>query len=917
MPRTGMSLPDVDVSDRQEIETRYREPSATKWIRTVLPLDICELLTEPVFCCTTAGKMVYANAAAQEWCQRSLIGQPFLSLLIPESTDKGTLFFHDALLSTPQSPTIPWELAVNVGNTYNLANFRGYLKHDRVVIVAQIENERDSSIHQQMLALTSDLAESQRKLHLQNLSLINQIEDDLLDYRTEMDYQKLALDEHCIMCKTDPRGTITYVNKQFCQISQYRSDELLGNNLSKISSGFHSRAFFHAIWKTIRRGKVWHGEVINRKKDGSLLIVNSTVVPFLDMAGKPYQYIIISTDITASKQAKELEGDRNLVLEMIARNQELPDILMQIVLMLRHQRPDVLCAIWLLRDGAMHYEAGSGLTEEEMRPFQATRLTADMCPSISAVSLHESVLLNNITDTAICQRCHHLAIQKNLYTCWSVPVISKEGNLLGMITMHYQKGKEPTQDDMHLAYTASNLVGIAQEQQILTEKLLYQSYHDTMTNLPNRFLFEDRLTQALAHANQYRHNVAVLFADLDRFKQINNTLGHSIGDTLLWQVAQRLKQRICQEGTLARMGDDEFALLLPEVGTPHDAVRVAQRLLDSLKDPFQIEEYNLYVTASIGISLYPNDGEDGMTIQRHAETAMHRAKGLAYHNMQFFAPEMNVAALDQLEMETHLRQVLDRNELQLHYQPQYAMDGTLLGVEALLRWQNPTLGYIRPSTFIPLAEETGLIVPIGRWVLHEALRQIQAWQQAGYPSIRMAINVSAIQLACDDFVETVSHALVANHVKPCSLEIELTESTLMQNYERLSHQLSQLRNLGVRIAIDDFGTGYSSLSHLQQLPIDTLKIDQSFVAGIGNQSDNPERGLSIITAIIMLAHSLNMNVVAEGVETPEQLMLLRNGHCDIIQGRLCSMALPASDLEHMLANARTLSDLLNPDCLTA
>lgn len=855
-----------------------------------------DLLAELVLYCSETGTILYANAAAQCWSHIPLSGQSFLSLFIPEFANKARRFFAQACVATFHQPTSAWELILQKSEfEYTPAMFRGYTDQSRVIIVAQLETEPDQHMQQQLLEITSELAEAQRELYRHHLLLQRQNEAQLLAYQAEIAFQKLALDEHCIVCIVDRKGKITYINDKFCSISQYSPDELIGNSFRAINSGFHSAAFVRKILRDIARGRVWHGEIIQRKKDGSLYIVNSTIVPFLSSWGKPYQYVMVSTDITALKQSQALEHDRVLILEMVARDQPLDDILNQIALMIKHQRPDVVCAISLLRDTQLQCVSGAGLPEVCTQSTVSLNASPCECSARCAAATHTATLLRNISSCFdACDQCRLLARYYGIHTCWSVPIISRDGRVLGTITLHFHSTTTgPDASDKQIADTASYLAAIAIEQRSLTEQLTYQSYYDTITGLPNRVLFRDRLNQALAQGKQPSRLTAVVLIDLDRFKQVNNTLGHSIGDTLLHNVAQRFHGCVRQGDTLARLGGDEFVLVLTDLVNPNECVRVCQKFLDVLREPFRIEGYNLFVTASIGISLYPDDTQDATTLLQNAETAMYRAKRQVPNSIQFFASEMNEAALKHLEIEMQLRQAIEHHELSLHYQPQCTLDGALIGAEALLRWKNPHLGNVKPTTFIPLAEESGLIVPIGRWVLYEACRQISMWQNMSSHPCMVAINVSVIQLMQPDFVADVQQALTTYNIASGMLELELTESVVMHNYDDTTDTLHTLRSMGVGIAIDDFGTGYSSFSHLQRLPIDKIKIDRSFVTNVGTDTQLPDNDLAIIHAITTMAHSLGMKVLVEGVEAQSQVDALRTVECDLIQGVWFSPALPA------------------------
>ena len=432
------------------------------------------------------------------------------------------------------------------------------------------------------------------------------------------------------------------------------------------------------------------------------------------------------------------------------------------------------------------------------------------------------------------------------------------------------------------------------------DKLEYTAHHDALTGLPNRLLFRDRLEQALATARRAGEGLALLFVDLDRFKVINDTLGHDAGDLLLQEVARRLLGCLREEDTVARMGGDEFVVIQRRIGQPEDAALLAARLLTEVGRPLSLAGHEIVAGLSIGIGLYPRDGEDVSALLKNADAAMYRAKDMGRNCYQYYSDELTAAGLDRLELESDLRQALQRGELLLHYQPQVDLaSGQIIGAEALIRWQHPSRGMISPAVFIPLAEDIGIIGSIGEWVLNTACAAAKEWQLAGLPSLRMAVNVSGRQISTDHVVDKVSTALQRSGLAPQFLEIEVTESVVMKDAARAISTLNALKDLGVALAIDDFGTGYSSLSYLKRFPIDKLKIDKSFVDGLPDEEDDA----AIAMAIIAMAHSLRHTVIAEGVETAAQFAFLRSRGCDEIQGYFFSKPLPAEQFVELLENA--------------
>ena len=412
-------------------------------------------------------------------------------------------------------------------------------------------------------------------------------------------------------------------------------------------------------------------------------------------------------------------------------------------------------------------------------------------------------------------------------------------------------------------------------------EMTHSAQHDFLTGMPNRMLLNDRVNQAIAWAQRNSKKVAVLFLDLDGFKHINDSLGHPTGDKLLQSVAKRLVDCVRGSDTVSRQGGDEFVVLLSEVGLSEDAAITARRMLQTVAEAHSIDQHDLHVTTSIGVSVFPDDGSDAETLIKNADTAMYQAKENGRQSYQFFKPAMNVRAVERQSIEESLRRALEREEFLVHYQPKVKLStGQISGAEALIRWKHPVRGLVPPGDFIPIAEDCGLIVPIGNWVLREACKQARAWANQGLPVITMAVNISAMEFRDEDFLDGIFRALRETGLEPKLLELELTESVLMKRAESTQSILKILRASGVQLAVDDFGTGYSSLSYLRKFPIDALKIDQSFIRQITTAPDET----TIVTAVISMGRSLKLRVVAEGVETLEELAFLQARHCDEAQG---------------------------------
>ncbi|GAA0752168.1 EAL domain-containing protein [Ideonella azotifigens] len=457
----------------------------------------------------------------------------------------------------------------------------------------------------------------------------------------------------------------------------------------------------------------------------------------------------------------------------------------------------------------------------------------------------------------------------------------------------------PANDESGQPFRRAGVVQDITERKAQEARIQHLAYHDALTGLPNRSLLMDRLALTLAHAQRQRGQMALLFLDLDRFKTINDTLGHLVGDEMLKCVAERLRAVLRDDDTVARLGGDEFVIVLPDIEDVADPAHVAEKLMASLSRPFQIDGHELHVTCSLGVSLFPRDGEDAETLLKFADTALYKAKGAGRNDYRFFSPEMDARAHDKLRLENDLRRAIERHELLLHYQPQMdLLTGKVRGVEALVRWLHPRLGLIAPNDFIPLAEETGLILEIGDWVLNTACQQLRRWREQGQTDLVLAVNLSARQLQRPGLDLGVARTLAASGVPAHCLELEITESSVMQDPEQALALLRRLHQMGVLFAIDDFGTGYTNFAYLKQLPLQALKIDRSFIQGLSQAGGDDA---AIAEAIIAMSRKMNLRVIAEGVETEEQRLRLQSLGCDGIQGYLLARPMPAEALMAWLA----------------
>jgi diguanylate cyclase (GGDEF)-like protein/PAS domain S-box-containing protein len=652
---------------------------------------------------------------------------------------------------------------------------------------------------------------------------------------------------------TDSYGSILWVNGAFTTMTGYGKEEILGKNPCLLKSGKQPESFFAVLWSTISSGKVWQGELVNRRKNGTTYTEEMTITPItqhLSNRDKKY-YIAIKQDITERKQIeqalRQAEENYRAIFEdaVIGIFQSTPagrytNVNPAMACMLGYESPQELVAS--ITDISLQVYADPNCREELKRLLR---------------------------EQGMVKKFESEVYRKDGSKMWfsaNVRAVSKDGVLVGY---------EGTNEDI----TA---------RKVAEEQVQFLAYYDALTGLPNRILFRDRLAKALAGARRQEYGVAILFLDLDRFKDINDSLGHSVGDLLLQEVAQRLKTWVREQDTVARLGGDEFLIMLTEVKDVPDAAVAAQRLIDAMTAEFVVQGQALKVSCSVGISIFPEHGADGETLINRADAAMYSAKDYGSNHFRFFTEDMNAQAVERLTLENSLRAALEKKQLFLMYQPQmHVGDGRIIGLEALLRWQHPDLGLVPPDKFIRIAENSGLIVPIGEWVLRTACAQARKWQDVGLPAVTVAVNVSAIQFRQKNFCELIRKVLYETGLAPQYLELELTESVLLSDADLMISVVQELTAIGVTLAIDDFGTGYSSFAYLRQFRVNKLKIDRVFIRDVAVNLDDA----AITTAIISMAKSLRLKVIAEGVENEAQLSFLKEHHCDGIQGYYFSQPL--------------------------
>jgi diguanylate cyclase (GGDEF)-like protein/PAS domain S-box-containing protein len=660
---------------------------------------------------------------------------------------------------------------------------------------------------------------------------------------------------------TDRNGNIVWSNPAFSKSSGYSAIEVLGKNQSWLSSGEQDIETFAQIWATITAGGTWHGEIVNRRKNDDLYTEEVTITPVSSQSGEIANFVAIKHDITTRKLAEKALNEAEEKYRAIFE--------------------DATVGIFQIAPGG--------------RPVSINRALARMHGYDSAEEFLEEItdIWNHVfVDPDRMFEVVHEAQMNGIMQSAEVQVYRKDGAKRWIIA----NIRAARDSDGNIVLYEGTVEDIT-ERKVAEERVKFLAYYDALTGLPNRTLLEDRIAIALGGARRRKERIAFLFLDLDRFKLVNDTLGHSVGDILLQEVAERLRKWVREQDTVARVGGDEFVIMLTDVQQASDAALAAERVVDLVKSEFSIDGHSINVTCSVGISMFPENGVDGETLVRNADAAMYSAKEKGPNNVGFFTEELNVQMAERLKLESGLRLALERKEFYLVYQPQMDLaTEQIVGVEALLRWQHPELGLVPPDRFISIAENCGLIVPIGEWVLKTACVQARKWHDEGLAAVPIAVNVSAVQFRQDGFRDLIKNVLLETGLPPQCLELELTESLLLTNADVMFSVLRELNEMGLQLTIDDFGTGYSSLSYLKQFPVKKLKIDRSFIRNVAvNPSD-----AAITTAIIGMAKSLDLKVIAEGVENEAQISFLREHRCDEIQGYYFSKPLTAAEVADRL-----------------
>ncbi|AOF91440.1 EAL domain-containing protein [Sinorhizobium sp. RAC02] len=662
-----------------------------------------------------------------------------------------------------------------------------------------------------------------------------------------------------------------------------------------------ARGFFETEQEIIRTGRpMLDMEELIRDSRGNLKWLLTSKLPVRDGAGAVIGLVGIARDITERKRSENLHLGQAHLLKMIALGAPLVEVFSSLILLIEAHVPDVTGSILTLAPDGKRIVNGAA---PNLDPAYCMLIEGlEIGPAVgscgTAMWRGEPVIVSDIETDPLWADYKAFVLPYGFRACWSSPISSYQGKVLGSFALYSRHRGEPSAECMKLVGMATHIAGIAIERKEAEDNIQYMAHHDALTGLPNRSMLDERVASAIEAADDRGGTMTLAFIDLDNFKLVNDSLGHHAGDELLKIVAARMLRCVRASDSIVRLGGDEFVVLINGAmrrgETVDDRLRAVR---EAIAEPVEIEGRAFQVTCSMGVAAYPEHGRNVTELLARADVAMYRAKEIGRDAIQVFTAEMATHASEKLERQEELRRALAQQELFLQYQPQMDLaTGRIFAVEALIRWRHPERGLVAPGDFIPLAEETGLIGPIGDWTLRAACRQNKAWQVSGLPPIVVSVNVSARQFQEKDWVERVAAALEESGLEARYLELELTESMIMQDVQQAVETMHRLEKLGVHLAIDDFGTGYSSLASLKRFPVGRLKIDRSFVQDLPDDGDDA----AIARAVISLAHSLQLRVIAEGVETREQIDFLREAGCDEIQGYYLSRPIDARALQAIL-----------------
>jgi diguanylate cyclase (GGDEF)-like protein/PAS domain S-box-containing protein len=716
---------------------------------------------------------------------------------------------------------------------------------------------------------------------------------------SEARYRAIVEDQTELISRADSQGRYTFVNDAFARSVGREPEELIGVHVTKLFDMGDIQVVFDTMEDSGGRGGVTteHRTV---EPDGEVRWSHWTTRPVYDERGEVTEYQSVGRDVTERKRAEEYLAAQAKILELVAKGRPLSETLEALCSTVEEHVPGARTAVHLVDEAGigLRCAAAPGMSDGFPRVVGTMTLGPGAGASGTAVVRGEAVIIEDVASDPRLAAYRDESLANGIAAMWAIPIRSASGGaVLGAITVYHQYARGPRNDERQLLDQIVHLAAIAVDRKAFESRLAHQAHHDPLTGLPNRVLFLEFLTHALARSRRRQSAVAVLFLDLDRFKYVNDSFGHDTGDELLTALALRLQGVVRPGDTIARFGGDEFVVLCEDLSpgaAREQAIEVAERLVDVVESPFSCQGQAHFLSTSVGIACSTGVEDRPEALLRDADAAMYRAKERGKGRWEVFDEAMRLSVVQRVETENALHRAIERDEFEVYYQPVVSLrDGSCVGAEALVRWNHPERGVVSPTEFITLAEETGLVVPLGRWVLEEACRQADVWRRARDDvSFTISVNLSARQLVRTELITEVEDALRASGVPPAMICLEITESVLMDDVEVSLGAIRALKNLGVRLSIDDFGTGYSSLGYLKRLPVDTVKVDRSFVDGLGTDPEDS----AIVAAVVNLGHTLGLTVVAEGVETDEQLAELVALGCDQAQGFLFSPARPAAEL---------------------
>jgi diguanylate cyclase (GGDEF)-like protein/PAS domain S-box-containing protein len=689
---------------------------------------------------------------------------------------------------------------------------------------------------------------------------------------------------------------ITYVNAGFTRLFGYSIDQMRGKRPTEMLAGPHSCTdTMRRIYADASAWRSFSGDLLLYRRDGRPLWVSILNNPIGEVPGAPCDAVAVFTDITHNKMHEVLH---NRVLDALVREQPLGEVMRLICVELERVAPGLLTSVLSVdSDSRLRPLASPSLPREYSDAINGLQTGSGVGVCGTAAWRGRAVSVTDTLTDPLFADFRELVQRHGLLAAWSSPIKSSGGRVLGTFAIYYRESREPDPWHIKLAEICLQLCALALEREQTRARVHQLAFYDALTGLPNRMMFNARAEQLLVNAESQNVPAAVLFVDVDRFKRVNETQGHAAGDGLLRDIAQRLGENLGIGDLAGRQAGDEFVLALPQCGA-EQAAGLAERILGAIAAPSVVGHMTLHPSASIGVAMFPEDGRDINTLLRHADLAMHRAKVEGGGSFRFFSADMNRLAQERVALETALREALRRDQLQLHYQPQVYSHPphALYGVEVLLRWEHPQLGPISPARFVPLAEESGLIGELGRWVLRRACGQLADWRRRGIAVPRIAVNLSASNFEDPQLLDELLGLLQTNALIPGDLTLEMTESVMLSPQPRVLDNIAAMQAAGLLLSLDDFGTGYSSLSHLHRLPIHELKLDMSFVRDL----EHSMSARALTNSVLRIGESLNKLVVAEGVETERQQRLLAGLGCEVLQGFLFSKPLPAAELEAWL-----------------